>query len=163
SPPNPIKAARPPPPPSAAIILGPASKDRIRWQVDTARHLAHRHIAGPYEIGDYLCDILRGSGQFVKVARRVMGPTGQYYWQHMMLGQRVQPGDGSSLNGRAVALSTGALFALRGRNGHMIHPEWQFSEPTVEQKRRMTREETPRDVNPIHPGLKPGSKDHMWF
>ncbi|KAM5342820.1 hypothetical protein ACJ41O_013786 [Fusarium nematophilum] len=127
-PPNPAVDARPPLPPSAAELLRPHGA--LRFQICTARHLAHIGVDGPYEIGDFLCDIHRGSGKIIKFAESEVGPDGKVFWRHIMTGQRVEPEDKSGLCGKPVALSNGTFFGLNDEKGQTIRPEWQFRPPT---------------------------------
>lgn len=79
----------PPSSPSAKSLL--ERNGCVRWQFEMAHHLASRGIAGPFEIGDFLCDILIPSRNVLKVAQRVRHPhTGYFTWAWKCTGRPLE-------------------------------------------------------------------------
>ncbi|KAF4972734.1 hypothetical protein FSARC_742 [Fusarium sarcochroum] len=143
-----------PPAPSPSNMHDPGAC--FLFQVDLARHLAHSGVNGPYELGEFLCDIHKANGGFVKIARRETA-NGEYFWRHIITGERLQPQDGSDVTGKAVALGNGALFGMQNDQGQVVPPEWTFTEPRIWQFKNESKKE--EEVNPA--GLKPDCNP-MW-
>ncbi|KOS23319.1 hypothetical protein ESCO_006637 [Escovopsis weberi] len=70
-----------PRPPAAAKILG--HNECLEWQIRMARHLAFTHQRGPFEIGDFVCNIEGGSGTIKKLAMRCEDENGEKVWVSM--------------------------------------------------------------------------------
>jgi hypothetical protein len=163
--PNLVKTC--PKPPPAALMFD--QKAYFPYQLDMARHLAYNGVSGPYELGEYLVDIYRGTAQPVKIARRDTDEYGQPVWRHLITGDRIQPQDGSNISGKPVALSTGVLLHMEDTNSTTIAPEWTFSQPREwhsqekpeKEKLEKKQHSAQQEANPIHPGLKPGCNP-MW-
>ncbi|KAF4431425.1 hypothetical protein F53441_13901 [Fusarium austroafricanum] len=124
---DPVSINTCPKPPPPVILLDP--KARIRYQVHMSRYLAYSGVVGPYEVGDYLCDVQMSNGKLVRIAKSNTGPNGGKFWSHLMTGERVQAQHGSRLTGKPVSLMNGALAWMEDEQGQRIPPEWTFNEP----------------------------------
>ncbi|KAF4336216.1 hypothetical protein FBEOM_9942 [Fusarium beomiforme] len=138
-------------------------------QMAIARHLAFNGVSGPYQVGHCLCDVHKATGSLIKFARACTAPNGENYWHHIMTGASIKAQDGSSMTGKPVALSNGALVWMADENGKAIPPEWTFKEPhfssgppSEDQGMRQHPVRTQQDTNPIHPGLKTGHDPFWW-
>ncbi|KAK7397987.1 hypothetical protein QQX98_012635, partial [Neonectria punicea] len=76
SPPNWSKAVFPPQTPSASHLLH--ENECLQWQIRMARHLTFHKQCGPFEIGDFLCNVNRTTGDIIKVAVRVHNPKNMF-------------------------------------------------------------------------------------
>ncbi|KAH8714129.1 hypothetical protein BGZ61DRAFT_476244 [Ilyonectria robusta] len=134
SPTNWEKAAIPPAPPSASQII--KENGCLRWQIRMARHLAQNGHAGPFEIGDFLCDINRITGKILKIASRVYNPDTGYFWRNMFTGGRIHPQNNNksaqTLCGKPVAGPGGAFLGFADDNGGIIQPQIQLVSPDRE-------------------------------
>ncbi|RSL54042.1 hypothetical protein CEP53_007549 [Fusarium sp. AF-6] len=145
----------PPPPPAEEIL---EQNELTPWEMDMARYLYSNNVMGLYKVGDCLCDVHGGSSRFVKLATQKVAPNGEHFWCHTILGQRVHSIGGEYLNGRALHLSDGTFIGMEDSQGNTIVPKWQFAEPAVLGQSTITKQETE-----TIPGLRPGSRDPMWF
>lgn len=134
SPTNWDKAAIPPAPPSASQIT--KENGCLRWQIRMARHLAQNGHAGPFEIGDFLCDINRITGKILKIASRIYNPDTGYFWQNMFTGGRINHQNNKksaqTLCGKPVAGPGGAFLGFADDNGGIIQPQLQLVSPDRE-------------------------------
>ncbi|KPM37439.1 hypothetical protein AK830_g9137 [Neonectria ditissima] len=71
------KAIFPPKTPSAAQLL--QENGCLQWQIRMARHLSFHKQHGLFEIGDFLCNVNRTTGDIIKVAVRVYSPVHGYF------------------------------------------------------------------------------------
>ncbi|KAF9765766.1 hypothetical protein IL306_001893 [Fusarium sp. DS 682] len=155
----------PKPPPPSEMLDG---EKYFLHQMATARHLAFNGVSGPYQVGHCLCDVHKATGRLIKFARACTAPNGEKYWHHIMTGASIKAQDGSSMTGKPVALSNGALVWMADENGKAIPPEWTFNEPhfspglSEDQETGQYSAQTQQDTNPIHPGLKTGHDPFWW-
>jgi hypothetical protein len=139
------------------------------YQMATARHLAFNGVSGPYQVGHCLCDVHKATGNLIKFARACTAPNGEKYWRHLMTNASIKAQDGSTLTGKPVALSNGALIWMADEEGKAIAPEWTFKEPqflpqsSEGQEMGQHPKQAQQDINPIPPGLKTTSKDPFWW
>ena len=70
---------KPPRTPPAGAVLD--KRGILEWQVQLARHLAHKGDPGPFEIGDFLCTIDPLTGNIFKRAKRVIAAGKGYQWR----------------------------------------------------------------------------------
>ncbi|RSM10551.1 hypothetical protein CDV31_007136 [Fusarium ambrosium] len=145
----------PPPPPVEEIL---EQNELVPWEMDMARYLYSNNVMGLYKVGDCLCDVHGGSSRLVKLATQKVAPNGEHFWCHTILGQRVHSIGGEYLNGRALHLSDGTFMGMEDSQGNTIVPKWQFAEPAVLGQSTITKQETE-----TIPGLRPGSRNPMWF
>ena len=129
SPPNLVEALKTPAPPSAKDLL-----DRnkvIGYQVRMARHLSAIGLQGPYEIGDFLCDVQRETGQIIKLAQRCVCPIEKaFIWRSIITGESLRTNQ-EVLYGRPISLSDGSFQSLNNGNGAMS-PQFQLVSPDRE-------------------------------
>ncbi|KAF5018221.1 hypothetical protein F66182_9807 [Fusarium sp. NRRL 66182] len=158
---NPARATIAPSPPSISDLFNPEIS--LPYHIDMARHLACTNISGPYEVGEYLCDIHKATGRFIKIAHRETGPDGNLFWRHIMTGDHLLPSNNSELTGKPASLLNGALVWMENEQGNIVPPEWMFMNPRGWQfgKRISQTLEKKNEVNPIHPGLRPGCNP-LW-
>ncbi|KAF7551312.1 hypothetical protein G7Z17_g5090 [Cylindrodendrum hubeiense] len=156
SPTNWAKVAIPPAPPSPAQIIEENSS--LRWQIQMSRHLAQNGLIGPFEIGDFLCNINRVTGKILKIASRVYNPSQGYYWQNMFTGGRINHQntntDAQALCGKPVAGPGGAFLGFSDDNGGILQPPLQLISPD--------REALLYPEPELKSALRNG-QDPMWF
>lgn len=110
-PPNWTKTVLAPSTPSTADLL--KENGSLRWQIRMARYLAYNGITGPFEIGDYLCDIDVITGEIAKVATRIYSQAAKsYHWQSMFTGNPVQQTKESELYGAPLVADDGSFRGL---------------------------------------------------
>lgn len=81
SPPEWSELAKPPLPPSISDLL--KMNKNVGWQIKVARHLAYTGVHGPYEVGDFQCEIHAGTGEVIKVGVRNFDEGQGYNWRSM--------------------------------------------------------------------------------
>lgn len=147
------EASKPPSPPSCEELLRP--NGCIGWQIQMARHLACRGVEGPYEIGDYLCNIQMNNGEIIKLAARTWTPDSGYIWESMLNAQPIEPTGELPLKGKPLGGPNGSYLGFEDCAG-IMNPPLRVTSPT-----RMGKSFTAADKDLSQLALLPGC-DPMW-
>ncbi|KAF5005030.1 hypothetical protein FDECE_8501 [Fusarium decemcellulare] len=133
------------------------------YQISMAQHLSSIGVTGPYEIGDYLCDIVRATGHITKLAVREVLPDGQQVWRDLRVGSLIAPRPSLNICGRPAATSSGALLWMEDETGKVIRPEWMFFGPLAGRfNGSWSQKVQDKGESPADSGLKPGY-DPVWY
>ncbi|KAF7563259.1 hypothetical protein G7046_g876 [Stylonectria norvegica] len=142
---------KPPSTPSAVDLLH--ENGCLQWQIQMSRYLAFIGVAGPYEIGDYLCNI-QASGVIIKVYSRTLSLTNGYYWRSLVTGLPAHFVGNQDLCGKPSLGLSGSLKGLSER-GRRRTPQPQLVSPDRQAMIRPVVEEMKS------PFLT--ENDPMWF
>ncbi|KAK7421670.1 hypothetical protein QQZ08_009844 [Neonectria magnoliae] len=139
SPPNWNKAVFPPQTPSASHLLH--ENGCLQWQIRMARHLTFHKQRGPFEIGDFLCNVNRITGDIIKVAKNMLtgGASDPEKTNH----------DGKTMCGRPISGPGGSFLGFANRKA-------LYQINSSDREARLNPE--PEYKSPFRNG-----KDPMWF